>query len=74
VDIFRDATLALETGLTVYAIHAVVELPLAHMTCIAGLAGNFSSLLAQYMFGKPISDKIGFSCAQVPFRYLPRIR
>jgi hypothetical protein len=50
------ASLALGTGLTVYAINAAVELPLSYMTCIAGLAGNFASLLAQCLFGKAISD------------------
>jgi len=49
-------TLALGTGLTVLAVNAVVELPLAYMACVSGVSGSFYSLLAQHLFGKPISE------------------
>lgn len=49
-------TLALGTGLTLLAVNAVVELPLAYMACVAGVSASFSALLAQYLFGKPHSE------------------
>jgi len=49
-------TQALGTGLTVLAVNAVVELPLAYMVCVAGVSAGFSALLAQYLFGKLLSE------------------
>ena len=49
-------TMALGTGLTVLAVNAVVELPLAYLACVAGASGSFYALLAQYLFGKPRSE------------------
>lgn len=51
------ATLTVGTGLMVFAVNAMVDLPLAYTACVAGFSASIFALLGQYLFGKPISKQ-----------------
>ncbi len=51
------ATLAVGSGLMVFAVNAMVDLSLAYTACVGGFSASIFSLLGQYLFGKPISKQ-----------------